>query len=281
MTTSAALSYKCWLGGASAAQMTTLLESVSPPLDYLASIGVRVVSDSASGSNPVVLGVGLSLVPASDATATAVLRSPAATGSPIESVTVTAPGSGYVAPPIVSFTGGRPSTVDSPGFPETPIVVRDIAYAENTPASAQAYLKVVSAAVAAGGSSYTAPIAVITGRQRQNGTPAKLSFTVVGGVITGVAIVDAGSGYTEVPTVAVVDTTGSGASITLSMGVGEVLVLRGGSGFNSAPTVVLTPLFQALFPVGSDQAAPLRQLMTTALEQVTMGPISAAEPVIS
>jgi hypothetical protein len=282
MTASAALNYSAYLGGASSAQVIAAMDAVAPPLPLLASLGLRLVSAAAAGVNPVIYTMVVGFNPVADATATATLKAPGASGSGVDSVALTLAGSGYVAPPIVSFTGGRPATVDSPGFPTTPIVESVITGSKNTPPSAQAYLKIVSTIVGLAGSGYSAsPTAVVFGRIRQGGRQAKLNVTSAAGAINSVAIVDPGEGYTEVPRVTIVDDTGSGATITLSMGVGEILVFRSGDGFSSAPTVVLTPLFQALFPPGSDQAAPFRQLMTTALEQATMGPVSAAEPLVA
>ena len=113
-----------------------------------------------------------------------------------------------------------------------------------------------------------------------------LTPTIVGGVITGVSLTSAGSGYVGVPTVTVVDSGGgSGAAIGVSMGVGEVLVLRQGTGYNAAPSVVLTPFFQAIFPAGASpfvaQQAPLENLMNVALEQAITSPVAASPVVIA
>jgi hypothetical protein len=155
-------------------------------------------------------------------------------------------------------------------------------YGANTPAAAQAYLKTVGASITAGGSGYSASaVATLIGGVKQKGRLPKLTLTVAGGVITGVAIVDPGSGLAEMPTVIVEDATGTGAIIALSLGLDSVEITREGGGYSSPPTVVLTPLFQALFPDSGDQTQPFRQLMTTALEQKTIGPVRAADPIIA
>jgi len=274
MTSQATLTYTAFLGGASAATVAAELAAVPPPPAVLSALGVRVISDSTPVASPVVRTIVLGLGPISAATATAAI-SASESASPVTAVTVTAAGSGYVRPPIVTFAGGRskaPPNVD----------VNQLAGSKNAPAFADATLKLVSATVVAPGSAYTAnATAIVVGGRRPTGRDATLSLTIAGGHITGVAIVDAGAGYTSVPEIIVVDTAGSGGAVTVSLGVDAVEILRGGAGFTEAPTVVLTPWFQALFPASSDQAAPFKELMTTALEQASFGPVSAGTPVIA
>jgi hypothetical protein len=69
--------------------------------------------------------------------------------------------------------------------------------------------------------------------------------------------------------------------INLTMGVSNIELYRGGRGYISAPTVVLTPAFQAFFPPSSDQAFPLQALMTSVLEATTMGPVFASPVMIA
>jgi hypothetical protein len=312
MTTTATLIYTAPLGGASAARIISLMAAVPLPTDALTFMGVRLISDTTAGAGPVTRTIVLGLNPVGTATATAVLASAGDSGSPIESVSVSAPGSGYVAPPVISFTGGRPAVpvqeipFDGPSRFRQNLDAGASSPSNqfwpqlNTSAVAVAYLKAVSAAVASGGSGYSAATfievtdALKSAGDRPSltatpnvgvGRPVVLIPTIALGVITAVTIVDPGAGYVGVPTIEVVDPAmvpGTGAVITVSMGVERIDVLREGAGYNVAPTVVLTPLFQALFPAGSsNQAAPLRMLMNTALEQAITSPVSAAEPVIA
>jgi hypothetical protein len=282
VTTTATLIYTAYLGGASAAQVISLMAAVPPPASELSFLGVRVLSDATVGAGPVVRTLTLGLTPGIDAMATAVLKTNDS-GSPIGSVVVATPGADYILAPIVSFTGGRPTVV--PAQSTVGIDVNQQAGSLNSPAVAQAFLKVVSTAVVAGGGGYGPNTFInLSGGIKPGGVQAVLTPTIAGGIITGVTLVSAGSGYTGVPTVTVVDpgvTPGSGGVVSVSMGVGVIEVFRGGTGFNAPPTVVLTPYFQALFPVASDQAAPFKQLMTTALEQATMGPVTASLPIIA
>jgi hypothetical protein len=282
MSTQAILNYTAFLGGASAAQVIALMSAVPPPADALSFLGVRVLTDSTVGVGPVVRTLVLGLDPSANATATAALET-SASGSPVGSVLVTAPGADYILPPVITFTGGRPTVI--PAQSTQGIDVNQRAGSLDSPAVAQAYLKVVSTAVVAGGGGYSANTFIkLSGGIKPGGVQAVITPTIAFGVITGVTIFSAGSGYTGVPTVTVVDPNaipGTGAVVSVSMGVGTIEVLRGGTGFNAPPTVVITPYFQALFPLGSDQGSPFRQLRTTALEQATMGPVTASLPIIA
>jgi hypothetical protein len=281
MSSIAVLAYTAYLGGATAAQVIAAMQSVPPPASTLNKLGIRTITNIAAGAGPVVYTVTLGLGPTAPASGTPTLADAGASGSGIASVAVSAAGSGYVAPPVVSFIGGRTILAPNPGFPSQQPVESMMTGDENTPAAAQAYLRVLAVSFT-GGSGYSAnPIAIVSGRTRQGGSQATLALTVAGGIITGVTIGDSGDGYTEVPTVVVVDPTGFGATITITdMGVGEIIVTRQGGGYSSPPTVVLTPFFQATFPPTGDQSAMFKNLMNTALEQAVIGPVSASAPVI-
>ena len=78
-------------------------------------------------------------------------------------------------------------------------------------------LPVVSVAVKAGGTGYTAPVVTLAAPACVAGptcTPATAAATVVGGVITSITVKNVGSGYTAAPAVSITDTTGTGASAT-------------------------------------------------------------------
>jgi len=299
MSSTATLTYKAFLGGASAAQVAALMAAVPVPKDALSFLGVRVISDSTPVASPVVRTLVLGLNPVSAATATVSLIPGDGSGSPLNAITVTSPGSGYILPPVVSFSGGRsketPQVLSfrsdqmdrqyfntSPGDPD-PVNLADGSL--NAPAHAEARLKVVSAAVTAGGGGYNpGTFILVQGGLTKGGREAVLTPTITLGVVTAVTVTDPGSGYTSVPSIAVIDPAavpGSGAVVTVSMGLDLILLTNPGAGFTEPPTVVLTPYFQAIFPPGSDQAAPFKNLMNVALEQATLGPVSASPPVIA
>ena len=144
------------------------------------------------------------------------------------SVGVTAGGSGYTAPPIVSFVGGAGP-------------------ADATAVATISSGSVTSVDVLTGGTGYTAaPTVTFSGG---GGSGASAIATLTSGVVTGIVVTSSGSGYTSAPTVtltnAATDTTGSGATasanITPAGSVISVTVTNPGSSpWISAPTVVFT-----------------------------------------
>lgn len=307
MTTQATLVYTAYLGGLSAAAAATLMGAVPVDPGILGFYGLRVLSDSTPVASPVVRTIVLGFNPSVTATAAAHLESHDS-GSSVISISVSGAGADYVQPPAVSFTGGRPAIpVQEIPFggprrahqtmPDTASPTNEFQPQLNASACAFAYLKVVSAAVAAGGGGYSAATFIrVSGQLKSQGgphgvgpptgvgRPAILTPTIALGVITGVTVTDPGSGYVGVPTITVVDpavTPGTGGKITVSMGVGSIEVTRGGAGYASAPTVVLTPFFQAMFPPTGDQGVAFRHLFTTSLETALKSPITASPPVIA
>lgn len=295
MSSTATLSYTAYLGGLSAAKAAAALAAVPLPLDLLYALGLRVISDSTPTASPAVRTIVLGLNPVSAATATAVILG-SQSGSPVKSVTVSAAGSGYTAPPIISFSGGRPTIIPAQSAADSVVPNVNTPQLDTIP-FAYAFLKAVSAAVLTGGSGYSAETFILVGPpkpgvQLQAGTPGLfagtqmvLTPTIGGGVITGVAISNAGAGYTSPPTIEVIDpgvSPGSGANISVSMGLSEIDVTYGGNGFNAAPTVAVTPRFQALFPSATAiQASPFINLLTTALSQALKSPVVASTPIIA
>ena len=104
-----------------------------------------------------------------------------------------------------------------------------------TGAIASATLKAASGAVIYGGTGYTSPTLTV---DSGDGAGMDLTANVTAGVITGINIVNAGTGYTSEPTIMVTDATGQGAILKVSMGIDAVAIINGGSGY-VAPTVVI------------------------------------------
>ena len=75
--------------------------------------------------------------------------------------------------------------------------------------------KVRAISVTTGGSNYTSATAIVSGPQ-WGGTLPTLTTTVAGGVVTGVVVVDGGSGYSTTPTVTIIG-NGSGATATATV----------------------------------------------------------------
>lgn len=151
-------------------------------------------------------------------TLTATITYPAGTNI-VTGVAVTNGGSGYTSVPTVSF---KPYPVTGTG----------------TGAAATATIdgRVASIAIVTGGSGYTAPTVTLSGG---GGTGALATATTNGGVITGIAVTAAGTGYTSAPTVAITGQAGSGATGTaiFTKVVSAITVTAGGSGYANPPTV--------------------------------------------
>jgi hypothetical protein len=245
------------------------------PLTALTALGLLVKSDLTSAAART---THLGLVPTTSATATAQLLpgvNGTTEGSPVGGLTLTAKGSGYVAPPVVQFTGGAGTVSASEGI-EIPLVS----------AAGVAFLDVLSVTVTGTGSGYTAPVVSFVGGLSLNGRTPGVAATATatvggGGAITGIVVTSPGSGYTSPPTVIVTDPTGTLATFTAVMAVGSLLLTRAGRGYVSPPTVTLVPLFKAFFPDGPNQAAPLKNLLTTGIRVGALTSIQAAPPVLT
>lgn len=136
-------------------------------------------------------------------------------GSGIGSIEVTAPGS-YTTVPTIDITGGSPSI----------------------PASAVAQLEVQGVpTVTAGGSGYVVGDTISFGRG-----VILVVTTISGSTITAWDVAAPGaitSGAVPTNPVAQISTTGigTGATATMSWGVGKAIILASGAGFSSVPTV--------------------------------------------
>jgi hypothetical protein len=143
------------------------------------------------------------------------------TSGVVQSVTVTAAGSGYTTLPTVGFTGGG-----------------------GTGAAARAVLTATSVGagvVGAGGTGYTTvPTVTIVGG---GGSGATATATVVSGAVTAITITAGGSGYTSPANVVFSGGGGSGATATTTLtatSVASVVMTSQGTGFTTAPTVAFT-----------------------------------------
>lgn len=104
-------------GGASPAAQQAAVAAVPVPEAQLTFLGAQVVLDMTVAGPPTVRTFGILLVPLGVATATPKLLGSVA-GSPIESVTVTARGSGYVTAPVAVVTD--PQTAVDASFFQAP-----------------------------------------------------------------------------------------------------------------------------------------------------------------
>jgi hypothetical protein len=262
MTTQAVCVYRVARGGLSDSALRAAVAAVPVPPDPLGALGVSVASDGTITSGAfAVRTINFSWVPAVAAT----VNPPTLNADDeLNPLTLSAAGSGYILPPIVVITGGKP----------------------HVNASARAWLKVTGASIGAAGSGYSAStFATVVGQlasSKPNARQAQVALTIVAGAIAAVFVTDAGSGYVGVPQVVITDPSvspGSGAAVSLVMGVGEVEVVHPGQGFESAPTVTLVPAFEIMFPFGRDR--PFFNYMTSAIADAVMTPVTAIAPVVS
>lgn len=127
--------------------------------------------------------------------------------------------------------------------------------------------------------------------QPGSGTPATAHATLgVGGTISAIVMDTTGIGYVSIPAVVITDAVGTGAKATVSMGVGEIVVIYGGKGYlaSAPPAVTLTPAFKSMFPDLASaaatlvsQASPFWDFMTAALVAGTLSPVRADAPVVT
>jgi uncharacterized protein (TIGR02217 family) len=78
--------------------------------------------------------------------------------------------------------------------------------------------------------------------QTQGGYGAYATATVVGGVVTAITLTNGGTGYTSAPTVVITGGGGTSATATATVAAGAVTgftVTNGGSGYTSTPTITI------------------------------------------
>jgi hypothetical protein len=176
----------------------------------------------------------------------------------ISSVNMISQGDGYIAQPRVKIVGGggvgatalaivengtvQAVRVSNPG--ENFSSIPEIVFEGGGGSGAQAgiiYFKVMWVEVTNGGSGYTIDDILII--QGGTGSPSRFKVTGVGvnGVVTEVEIDEAGS-YSQMPTIVAAPTTvfpvgGTGALLTISLGLQDISLVNGGSSYESGPRV--------------------------------------------
>jgi hypothetical protein len=252
-------------GPLSPTDMLAEMSAPPTPTQELGLLGCFVSSDLTTHIGGTIRRrILVAIAPDVDATATAAIDG-GSKSAPIQSLTLTAGGSGYTVPPVVVFG-------DSSGTAPTKT------------AQAVALLGVLSAAIQTAGSSdfTTATVAFVGGGLEPGGTPATATATIVGGAVTALVITGHGSGYRTVPTVVV---TGDGTVSPIFVATLEVVGLtltNPGEGYTT-PTVFLQGVFKYTWPDGNnfaDQRQPFYNLMKQTLQSATSGPVVALAPVM-
>jgi len=138
----------------------------------------------------------------------------------VVAVTVVNPGSDYTQPPKVQFFGGGGQGV-----------------------AGISTLGVDSFDLTGLGGGYTSePTIVISPPDIIGGRQAVATAQIIkgGSSITGLTIIDPGSGYLQPPQVSFIGGGGSGAAATASTAFGGIILTNGGSGYTTPPTITLT-----------------------------------------
>lgn len=254
-------------GGQTLSSLINRLNAVPVDLTVPSYFGLRYVVDTTSiVGNIVTRTLAFSMVPSADASATCSLNA-SSTGAQIEETTVTASGAGYVAPPVVTLSGG--------GTPLTKAVLRPV-------------MKAAGAVIVKPGLGYhsgTTTATLTGGGLPKDGTQGTVSATFGGsGELTSVTVLTGGSEYTAPPQLVLVDTDpnpGAGAVVSMGLGVDFLDIIgRGGAGYSTAPTIAFTPTFKQRFPDGTDQRSSLASFMTQIFEQAINGEVTALVPQI-
>jgi len=215
-------------------------------------------------------------------------------GSPVASVAVTSPGSGYTPPLSVSFTGGGGSgaagtatmrvvgiNVTNPGAGYTSrpgVTIAAPGGTGNTTATVAnsgVTLKVVSVSFTqntAGTCTTGAHNVTFSGGGQTVAATATATVTLL--KLTAITV-NTGGAYTGVPTVAVSNCTG--LTNTAKMGVGTITVSNGGSGYTAVPSVTI-----ANAPTGTGNSnATATAVMGINAIAVTSGGSYASAPTVT
>jgi len=242
-------------------------EMTNAPVDYLRleEYGLLLFSDEVTSTTTTVTrSFVLNMLPATAATATATIEEEAGI---VTAIDVTDPGSLYAMPPVVTFSGQ--------------VVEADVPYdgIDDTvpyPASAVAVMEIASTdyVIASPGQNYSAPTAELVGGQlAPGGTPAAITaLTVVAGAITAVTVTPGGP-YLAPPQVVITDVTGTGGEVVLGLHVSSITLTAPGRGYETAPDVVITPLFKAIAPDGTDQGSTMTGWMTGVIQAAIKSPV--------
>jgi FtsP/CotA-like multicopper oxidase with cupredoxin domain len=182
-------------------------------------------------------------------------------GTPVGSLTLTDPGSGYSAAPLVGISGGGGSgatalanfigatvnaitlTASGSGYTSAPTVVFNNTGTNGSGAAASAlFTRVVSNIQMTNvGSGYVIAPTITIAAPPAGGVRATALATITNGSVSGITITNPGSGYTSVPSVTFSNPPPGGTrarGTAVLTGIVQSLVLtNGGSGYTSAPTV--------------------------------------------
>lgn len=223
--------------------------------------GLLPVTDTINAvSTTITRGVATQMTPTiADAAGTANLTGAGTSGGAVGSVTMTNQGGLYAAPPVVTFTGGTPTA----------------------PAQGIALCQVRGCIALLGGSGYSgATVCQFVGPLAPGGVQATGTVTVVGNAVTGIVMTNTGGPYLQAPSVVITDSGGgTGAEVVAGLSVLSVQINYGGTGYQTAPNVIFTPLFKQMVPDSagnSNQGATLEGWMDATFQQLLKMPVQSA-----
>jgi hypothetical protein len=172
----------------------------------------------------------------------------------ITGLSITAAGTGYTYPPVVTIVGGGgtgasiEATVSGGAVTGFNILNAGSGFTSVPTAIIGGSVALGTTAVVTPGSNFTgsnsSPTITFSPPQTSGGITATGTLTVSNGAITGVTITNPGSGYTALPTVTITGQgNGAAASVTINSGTGQVqnnfTISAGGTGYSqSTPPAV-------------------------------------------
>ena len=254
------------VGGQSGVSLRNKMAAVPIDLYLPTKSGLRLTDDGITLlGNDILRTIAFTMVPRAAATMRVNLVPGDGSGSPLYSIGSRSFGQGYAAPPLISRTGGA---------------------APNKEAILTAQMSLSNIDIIKTGSGYTnaTVVSVVGGQLAPGGKQATVTVILAGGFVTGFTIPDPGGPYNVPPTVILTDSGGgSGALVSTGLGVSGVTIVDPGMGFRpeNPPTYGFTPLFYQLFPIGTDQAASMRNWMRGVFQEALDTPVYGLEPVIT
>jgi hypothetical protein len=182
----------------------------------------------------------------------------------LDRINITSGGTGYVAAPKVTITGGGGTgatasasvsggvvisitiTNGGSGYSSEPTITLSSGGGASVSATVGGGGSIVSVAVVNSGSGYTStPNVTISAPTLPGGTTATASANVSGGRITSISLTSGGSGYTSSPSVTIDPAPANGTNATAQtsfsgFSVQTVTLNNPGSGYTGAPTVTFS-----------------------------------------
>ncbi len=225
---------------------------VNPGFGYTSTPTIVV-----SGGNPEIVGAAVATIGTGGSQATGTVQ---ILGGMVVGVTITSPGSGYVAAPIVTITGdgtgatanaelvatfitGGAVLVAGSGYTFAP----NISFVGGGGAGATGTVQLVGTSIArinltAGGSGYTT-VPTISFNGGGGGSGATATAIIANGAVVAINLTGAGSGYTTNVQVAISGPgVGAGAqAIFVPTSISQIIMASYGFGYTNSPAVQITP----------------------------------------